>query len=292
MQELDAELSTHEILHTGFRVRATYGKGVITEEALWHAGAATVEWSGEGGRNAVVIMLRGDVRARLGGKEAWAHTGELVSTTPLGASETREQGGEYVQLMIEWEPGVLGTRSTPALSTTRLGATALSRLNQLATHLRTPSLTPASTAEQLAASLGALRAEGAPFDAWSAGDLLEPAAVADSELAQALGMALSSIDSNPQMLDLETALHLSPRQVSRRVGAFTGRYGLNGSNWRSLRDRWRLNVASSVMNHPHATTGAVATAFGYGSPEALCHSFAKAGLPSPSNIRHVVKALL
>lgn len=293
MKELDAELSVTELLHTRYRVRLVRGRGVITEEGLWSLDRAhPIAWDGAGARAALVVMLSGRVRARIDGAEQWAEGGELLSTSPLGACQTREEGRAFTQLCVEWDTGFLGTRDPAALSSTRLGPSTLALLDSAAAVLGDAAATQTTTAGHLAEVLSALRAEGAPFDAVAAGDLVEPSAPGDADLAVALGAALSSMGDGPQIVDLEAAMGLSTRQLSRRVAAFAGRYGLNGTNWRSMRDRWRLNAGSSVMSHPQATTCRVGRALGYGSSEAFCHAFARAGLPAPRNIRDAVRGLL
>ena len=74
-------------------------------------------------------------------------------------------------------------------------------------------------------------------------------------------------------------------------GHIVGKYGLNGSDWRTIRDRWRLNTALLAMSHPRARTESVATAVGYGSPNALCHAFREANIPSPGSIRDALARL-
>jgi transcriptional regulator GlxA family with amidase domain len=66
---------------------------------------------------------------------------------------------------------------------------------------------------------------------------------------------------------------------------------LNGEDWRTLRDRWRLTAAAVLATHPRATTENVAAAVGYGSARAVCTALSRARLPSPGKMRQAVDAL-
>ena len=68
--------------------------------------------------------------------------------------------------------------------------------------------------------------------------------------------------------------------VGREIHARYGLSGLDGASWRSVRDFYRVLVGSILASSPVMTTRRLASVLGYGSPEAICHAFANAGMPS------------
>jgi AraC-like DNA-binding protein len=108
-------------------------------------------------------------------------------------------------------------------------------------------------------------------------------------IMDAVDRALGELRCRPQLVDVQARAGRSRWTLARSLHALGECYGLRGlrgrDDWRALRDFRRLLVASILMTHPQATTRAVALEVGYGSADAMCHAFANAGLPSPSQIR-------
>lgn len=114
--------------------------------------------------------------------------------------------------------------------------------------------------------------------------------------ARSLDVLFNRLEVCPGTIDIERHLDLSRRTVTRRTHEFFKRHGLSGlggrTDWRSIRDGYRLFVGVVLMSHPDATTARVARALGYGSAEALCHAFANVSLPTPTGIRERMRKLL
>jgi hypothetical protein len=88
------------------------------------------------------------------------------------------------------------------------------------------------------------------------------------------------------VISIEDRLGWSRRTVSRRAHELHARYGLSGldgASWRSVRDFYRVLVGTIMASR--IPTRALASVLGYASPDALCHAFANAGLPSPGTLR-------
>ena len=104
----------------------------------------------------------------------------------------------------------------------------------------------------------------------------------------ALEDALCSLGKSPQLVDLE-APGRSRWTLTRTLHELYARYGLSGmggaTDWRSIRDFRRLRLAQVMMTHRRASTREIARFVGYGSPDAMCHAFAKAGFVSPGRMR-------
>jgi hypothetical protein len=160
---------------------------------------------------------------------------------------------------------------------------------------RTVPMTEVGRAAAVTGLVGAifarLRSAGVPFDAWRAKDLIVPVPPTLQRVADALGRNLSRIGTQPGTAELERELGLSRRRIAQLVGELASRYGLNGTDWRTMRDRWRVLASLLAMSHPLARTEAVARAVGYGSANALCHAYREASLPSPSQVRAALTRL-
>ena len=57
-----------------------------------------------------------------------------------------------------------------------------------------------------------------------------------------------------------------------------------------MRDFYRMIVGSILASNPDLTTRRLAPVLGYASPDALCHAFANAGLPSPGSVKKLRRA--
>jgi hypothetical protein len=94
------------------------------------------------------------------------------------------------------------------------------------------------------------------------------------------------------MKGLERDLGISRRRIAGLVADLARRYGLNGSDWRTMRDRWRLHCGTAAMSHHEARTEDVAAVIGYGSANAFCYAVREAKLPSPGCIRDALARLV
>lgn len=77
----------------------------------------------------------------------------------------------------------------------------------------------------------------------------------------------------------------SLRQLDRDFRSLCDTFGLHGNSFRATARVLRLRRALLLLSAPDATPGAVATAVGYGSVEALDRAFRDAGLPAPRELR-------
>lgn len=78
---------------------------------------------------------------------------------------------------------------------------------------------------------------------------------------------------------------LSGRQLQRIVADFHRRYGLNATNWRDTRNRWRIQVAVVLLSVPSLSVADIAAEVGFSDATALARAFARWSLPSPSELR-------
>jgi hypothetical protein len=144
----------------------------------------------------------------------------------------------------------------------------------------------------VAALFAALHALGMVSVCPEAGELGRAAADGVVAVGAAMDRALSDLSARPMSVDIEASLRRSAAQTRRLVHRH-GRSlpGPESTSWRRQRNLWRMYIGALLMTSPRAETHAVARVLGYGSAAAFCHAFASAGLPSPGNIRHVVKQL-
>jgi AraC-like DNA-binding protein len=220
-----------------------------------------------------------------GGRAVELETGQLALRSRVDAVLERGSG---TTLEIDFE----GDRCIPDLTHGRLSASACAALFELADATRDAAPSELTRfGSCLRRALDALRAEGLAV-------VLDPAVAPpavdapDQVYMTALDRALSTLGEAPAVVDLEEVLGCDRRTIVRRTRAVHERHalhGLGGTDFRAVRDFYRLLVATILASHERATTEGVARAVGYASPTALCHAFHRVGLPAPSAVRRLAQ---
>jgi hypothetical protein len=285
--EIDAMVATRAIVHTGYRVHVIRNHGVVCDDALFLPSIARI---GRISRPVLTIILAGRARIRLEGFERWLEAGDVVLLPIKAIVSMRQEGAPFRSIAIEWDAGTLGSSVAAAPDGMRLDTLAFARMLFLADALEScPD--DVTAAVLLADILSLLRAHGAPFALLAARDLIEPVPQGVVRLARALDAVLSRLAHAPALVDLDSALGLSVRQINRVVTQFNQRYGFNSLGWRDTRNRRRILVGATMMTAPGARTELVARAMGYSSPTGFCHALDLAGLPSPGATADTVEKL-
>lgn len=273
--ELDRAIGEHLVLR---RVRL---EGLVHDERL--LGATPPR-----GRSRLLIVLSGRVHAFADGATVTLSAGEAIVTSDVSRFRTRSDAAHTLEL--DWDPDtVAGGRCTEgqanlAGSTLECAAELSRALVDAAPEKREGLVL--STRRTLAA----LASEGLPLDPDGVERALAASDTLDQTLFSAVDRALCQLEQSPDTLDVVSELDWSRRTLSRRLAHVNQRYHVHTSgDWRSQRDFYRLLVGSLFLSHPRATTCGVARSLGYRSPEALCHAFSNAGLPSPGTIRERVR---
>ena len=287
MPEIGVLYTVAEYAHPAFRVRVERGRGVETDEALMFPACA---WSGYGDRPRLDVVLQGQVRDVENGVTRWLGRSHFAIGRALDSLYMRTQGPEVVLLSVEWSLGSLGTSAPVGLPSGSLSPRDAATLAASVDALLTPAH-EATAAGRIGDVVALLRSAGVPFDAWRARDLVAPVPSSLQRVADAVGRNLSRLGDSPGMAELERELGVSRRRVAQLVGELAGRYGLNGTDWRTMRDRWRVLASLLAMSNPAARTEVVARAVGYGSANALCHAYREANLPSPGLVRGALARL-
>ena len=285
--ELGAALATHAFVHTGYRVHVIHNSGVVCDDDLF---LPTITRIGRIARPVLTVVLAGRARIRSHGFERWLEPGHVVLLPVKAVVAMRQEGSPFRSVAIEWDPGTLGGAAPSLPDGVVLDARARDRVMTCVQALESQP-TPENAAAHLAELVAILRAQGAPFVPVEAGELYEPPGEPIIRLSRVLDTVLSHLEQGPSMVDLDTALGLSPRQINRIVTAFNKRYGFNSLGWRDTRNRRRLLVGASMMTADGSRTELVARALGYSSPTGFCHALEKAGLPSPGATADVVARL-
>lgn len=284
-------LEIHELFHTRFRVRLTRTVGITYDEALMFG---PVPWDGDPARPQVELTLRGHLRSSEGGRARWNGAGSFAIGSSLESLYARLEPDTEV-LSFDWQRGSLGARVPVDLPVGTVSSASRRALTACAATLANPVLDPArdpaATDRLVAEMLGVLRGEGVPLDRVDPGDLAEPVAPWEHGVLAGLTQAMTHLSDNPMAVDLEATCARSRRAVVDRVHKVATRFHLNGSDWRALRNRFRLAAALALSSHARARTEDVARALGYGSPRALCNALAREGLPAPQAARAALAAL-
>jgi AraC-like DNA-binding protein len=286
MEKLDLAYSVVDLCHAGFRIRIERSRKMMLDDAMTYT---TVGWSGYGERPRLDVVLEGQVRDTENGVVRHLGPGDFAIGRALDSLYQRAEREDFLCLAVEWNLGTLGTNAPIGLPQGTLNASDLSTLRGAVDQLSNAAAIGGGIGHEGLRSvltvLSCLRAAGLPFESWRARDLTAEVPLSMQSAADVVGRALSRLDASPSSADLERELGVSRRQVGILVNELGTTYGLNGTDWRTMRDRWRLTAALGAMSHPDARTEDVARAVGYGSPNALCHAFRLAGLPTPGNVR-------
>ncbi|MBL8719871.1 MAG: hypothetical protein JNL79_28035, partial [Myxococcales bacterium] len=273
-----ARWEIHELLHSQFRIRLTRTHGITYDEGLMFG---PVSWDGPA-RPQVELTLRGHLRNTEGDAVRWIAPGVFAIGSSLESLYARLEPDTEV-LSFDWQRGSLGTRVPVGLPLGSLSRRNLRALTACAAAFTTEGLGRETSTELVAQMLAILRAEGVPLDLVTAADLAEPVADWEHSVFAGLTRAMTSLDHNPMSVDLEETFGRSRRAVVDQVGKVAARFRLNGSDWRTLRNRFRVASALALSSHRDARTEDVARALGYGSPRALCNALARESLPSPQS---------
>jgi hypothetical protein len=296
--EIEAAVATKALVHTGYRVHVIRNYGVICDDDLFLPSMARI---GRTSRAVLTVVLAGRARIRVDGSaggashtpvgfERWLEAGDVVLLPVKAVVAMRQEGAPFRSIAIEWDAGTLASGVSAEPQGVTLDAIAFARMLRLADALESSADT-ASASVVLADILSVLRAQGAPFDPVQARDLVEPVAEPVVRLARALDAVLSRLAHAPALVDLDSALGLSLRQINRVVTQFNRRYGFNSLGWRDTRNRRRILVGATMMTARGARTELVARAMGYSSPTGFCHALDLAGLPAPGATADIVERL-
>jgi AraC-like DNA-binding protein len=229
----------------------------------------------ETGRARLTVVLRGRTAAFVRGQSWELAAGDAIVAAPLGDlfnADVRPSTG----FELDWDVD----DARPFAVKLRLSSGLLAAARAVSEALRVEDAR--TIAVHAAALFARVAAEGLPAPDASALVTSDPTNQAAMNAVDAI---LNELREHPQLIDLEASLGCSRWTLTRRLHALHKTYALSGlggaTDWRSMRDFARLRVAGLLMSNPRATTRGIAEYVGYRSPEAMCHAFANAGLPSP-----------
>jgi AraC-like DNA-binding protein len=250
------------------------------------------------GRRYLGFLLGGDTRVTFGGSDRWFRPGAVVTADARGELGFRTEGTRepLLSISIEWDAEHFGSRRAGGMGVGRLTAIPACRvrvdavLAAIESAWEDPCATPVLTAS-VVSLLASLRAEGLDAPRVDAADIAYEPSALERRLSRALDTVLTLRESAPMMTDVESLLGLSGRTVERHLPGVLALWGQSPATFRELRGRHRLFQAALAMSHPAATTEQTARLCGFATPNALCRSFLKAGLPSPGRIRERLHAL-
>ncbi len=227
------------------------------------------------GKTSVSIVLEGHGRFEENARRDWLSIGSIVASNQAQLGTEAYAGERTSVLVIEWHPEPYGAPAKGRFDHQRLSVRDLERARLASAGLDGPD--PTSAVLEL---VDVLRANGLPLERFERGDLA-PTTADEQRLARAIDAGLSRLEAFPSIEDVADELGWTTRHVNRRYGELAATLGMTASTWRGLLHHMRLVTAFRLLSVPTATTELVARRTGFRSPSALCHAFAKAGLPSP-----------
>jgi hypothetical protein len=234
------------------------------------------------------ILLRGRMEATVAGRTFQLVAGDFLLIPRI--AECLTSGGDDATLELDWDADApIAAQAVTTIEHGTLRSRSLAAARSIAKGLRDDTLP-----RVMADALRTLASDGLPLDASGAEhELSARLPQEDQRLFDAIDATLTNLDDGPAVVGLEEKLGWSRRTVSRRTSELHQRYGLSGidgESWRTVRDFYRLLVGTILASNVDVTTRSLAPILGYASPDALCHAFANAGLPSPGSVKKLPRA--
>ncbi len=271
--ELHAFHEAVEVRTPYLRVGVHRGQGVASDFGVLERAMPFVHRMS---RPCLTLLLEGHGRFDEGGRRLRIEPGDLaVSDQRRGGTEA--YAGAFSRwIVMDWDPCIVGAPHAGALDLLRLSPLDRARLGAAAREIGSPR-----SAEASAEIVRVLRSVGLGFERIAPRALDQAPPLAEQELARVFGAQLSNLRAHPAFEDVVSELGWNKRLVHRRLAAIADRYALPWEHWRSALHHQRLASALRLLSAPGATTELVSELTGFRAPSALCHAFAKAGLPSP-----------
>jgi AraC-like DNA-binding protein len=274
---LEAFHEDSEVRSPALRVAIRAGRNVTTDYGLVER---AFPFSHRMKRPQISIVLAGEGRAEENGRRVWIRRGTFLASD--GGARRRARmvyGGSVLrQVLVEWDPSVFGAPFDRELDLSTLGEEDCARLGDAASR----AVGGRGSRSALVELFAILKSAGVPFDSIDESQLPEESADPVVEgLHAAIATQLSALQRYPGSIDLASMLGWNARTMHRRVAELSDAYALPWTHWRSALHSQRMMDATRLLAAKGATTEAVARLTGFRAPSALCHAFAKAGLPSP-----------
>lgn len=271
--ELDAFAERVDVRSRSLRVTCYRGRNTASDYALLARGAPLFQ---RRRRPSVTVVLEGSGRIEEGGRRAWLGSGSVALTHERHGATEAYAGRVTTCLLVGWDPEVLDAEIAGTFRVDRVAERDRVRLLDAARALSGPRASDAALDV-----VAVLRSLGLPFARLSRDDIAREVSLRDEVLQAAIGARLSRLVEHPAVEDVAASLRRDPRSVRRDVRSMSDRYALPWKDWRSALHAARFLGALQLLAAPGATTEIVARLTGFRAPTALCHAFAKAGLPSP-----------
>lgn len=264
------------------RVARMRSRGVVTDFGLLDR---AMPFAHRMERRGLTVLIEGEGRFEEGGRRRFLAPGDMVLSDLRRGGTEAYSGAPSLYLVIEWEPGVHGGVFDAPFVVERLDARTLGRVAAAGARLDGPE--PAAAISEILALLRAAGAPLHPVDPRALTTEVDPAWLAP--LQSALSQTFSSLQEGTAVVDLENALGWNQRQIHRRMSELARTYRFAWGHFREAAHQARLLQAMRVLGVPGATTELAARHAGFHGPSALCHAFAKVGLPSPGRLAQAAR---
>lgn len=269
-QRAPVGVSVHSLRRTDVRARLTHYDGVVVDERILTPRFPAVLGPD---RVQVFLLLEGAVTLHLDTPVVLS-PGDAWQMPRLAIHRGRFERARFLE--VDWA-------SETSLSVARLGASPA--LVALANELGSVPNEGGAQRSYLDRLLRTLADLGAPVPpAVRALDASAPTA-RDLRLGTAVTEQFAHLVREATVPHFSEDAALSGRQLQRVVADFHRRYGLNATNWRDTRNRWRIQVAVVLLSVPALSVGDIAAEVGFSDSTALARAFARWSLLSPRELR-------
>lgn len=269
--ELALEHHATDLRSEHVRVAWLRGRNVTTDYRLLNHAVGFVKRLN---RSTATIVLEGGGRFEEGVTQRQLETG-TITRSHQGRAGTEAHGGAASSVVLfEWS---VFAGAQPAGSFETVSAVGSRRRTPESLARRLDGEAPEATSIEIA---DLLRANGLPLGPIAVGDLRERVTADEHAVTAAVTKFVSQLDAYPSIEEVSAELGWSSRHVNRRYAQVIARFGYSWESWRDHLHHARIRDALRMLS-AGATTEFVARRTGFRSPVALCHAFAKGGLPSP-----------
>lgn len=255
-------------------VRSTRYSGLVVDERVL---VRSFPWTAHRSSVQALVLLDGALvlAPRDGAPTQRLVAGESVFLAPTEVAHLRYEDAHCLDL--EWEPA---EPIEPCAR--RLAPVDVDRATLLAAGLVSGDSAERAVFDE---AFGLFRRAGAPLGALSAERLVGEPSKQDRRIAEAIAAQLADLRTAASAPSFGEQAGLSPRQLQRVLADFCTRYRMNATNWRDMRNRYRVQLALFLLSIPSLSVAAVASEVGYTSPTALARALANAGMPPPLRLR-------
>lgn len=280
--ENGAQLRLVHLVDSGFGITVLRGVSLAVD---WGMQAEAVRYIARMIRTQLSIVLAGHGYFVSGSRTVWLGPGDVVESDQRLQEPEGYGAAPFEVVVIEWDDGAL-------FGPARRGQASISRLDTVAVALLRAHVSRLidgddaksnASASVWATRLSALLATfGFSTNPQRAPRILDRDPI--TRVYEALGDAVTNLETQPSLTEVADALSLSERQTNRYLEQIAREYTPHHGGWRDTLRDVRIATAMQYLSVAGLSLARVAQLAGYGSLVAMTHAFAEANTSTPADV--------